>query len=87
MSFILGLLVGLGLSSKDSRPNVGGIQFMTIAEAMENMGKHQNPFDLQDAFQQKLHLTPESLATSQAVIKVFGLPCRKTTPRNYATGL
>ena len=51
MSFILGLLVALGLSSKGSHLSGGGIQFMTMEEAIENMGKHQDPFDLQDAIQ------------------------------------
>ena len=47
MSFILGLLVGLGLSSKGNRPNVGGIWF-------DPVGDHStDPFAAQDiAFQQ-----------------------------------
>lgn len=51
MSFLLGLLVGLGLSSKGSSPNVGGIQFMTVEEAMSHKGL-PDPFATQDAFQQ-----------------------------------
>jgi len=56
MSFLLGLFIGMGLSSKGSRPNVGGIQFMTVEEAMSHKGS-PDPFDAQDAFQQKMHLT------------------------------
>lgn len=55
MSFILGLLVGLGLSSKDNRPNVGGIW-------LETVGDHStNPFAAQDiAFQQSFGRLPYS---------------------------
>lgn len=48
MSFLLGLLIGMGLSSKGSRSNVGGIQFMTVEEAMEHKGS-PDPFAAQDA--------------------------------------
>lgn len=50
MSFLLGLFIGLGLSSKGSRPS-GGIQFMTVEEAMRHKGS-LDPFAAQDAFQQ-----------------------------------
>jgi len=52
MSFILGLLIGLGLSSKRNRPLVGGVQFMTMEEVEEHLkNRPPNPFDLQDDFQ------------------------------------
>ena len=50
MSFLIGLFIGLGLSSKGSRPSVG-IQFMTVEEAMSHKDS-LDPFAAQDAFQQ-----------------------------------
>ena len=57
MSFLLGLFIGMGLSSKGSRPS-GGIQFMTVEEAMSHKGS-PDPFAAQDAFQQSF--APASL--------------------------
>jgi hypothetical protein len=59
MSFLLGLFIGMGLSSKGSnRDDVGGIQFLTVEEAMSHKGS-PDPFDAQDAFQQSF--APDSL--------------------------
>ena len=57
MSFLLGLFIGLGLSSKSSRSG-GGIQFMTVEEVMSYKGS-PDPFATQDAFQQSF--APDSL--------------------------
>jgi hypothetical protein len=53
MSFLLGLFIGMGLSSKRTGSNTGGVRFMTMEEIEEHLkNPPPNPFDTQDNFKQ-----------------------------------